>query len=731
MSVGANVPRRDGFDKVTGRARYVDDLTSEGMLYGRTVRSPVPRGRLERIEFEGGLPWDEIVVVTAADVPGTNRVKLIDLEQPFLVEEEIRHREEPVVLLAHENRDLLARAVRSVRLAITAEDPVLSLDQSRREFLSRTLEKGSVETGFAEADVVLEGTYETGAQEHVYIEPQGMLAERDPDGGVTIRGSLQCPYYVQPAVALLLGLPPERVRVIQSATGGGFGGKEDYPSIIAGHAALLAAKSGRPVKLVYDRMEDMMATTKRHPSRIRHRTGVTRDGRLTALETELVLDGGAYLTLSPVVLSRALIHAPGPYRWPNVRVKGRVMATSYPPHGAFRGFGAPQSVFALEVHLDRVARAIGLDPVELRRRNLLRPGDLTATGQAVDAGVDVGHVVDAALAESHFAQKRVACGTSNRGSSHVKRGIGLAAFMHGAGFTGNGETTLASRAGLQLSPDGTVTILASSTEIGQGSSTTHPQIVSGTLGLPLEMIGSAAPDTAIVPDSGPTVASRTAMVVGGLLARAGQDMLEALRERAGLPTPHAVDDFRAAARRYLVERGPLTVIVPYGPPPGRGWDEKKFTGDAYAGYGWACYVAEVVVDTRTGEVTVTDFYAVQEVGRVINPVIARGQIEGGVAQGVGFALYEHVVWENGVMANPRLTNYIVPTSADTPEVHVRFLEIPLASGPFGAKGLGELPLDGTAPAIVNAINMALGTEIGSIPALPEVVLDALAGVAPA
>jgi len=726
MSVGANVPRRDGFDKVTGRARYVDDLTCEGMLHGRTVRSPIPRGRLERIEYENGLPWDEIIVVTAADVPGTNRVKLIDLEQPFLVEQEIRHREEPVVLLAHEDRDLLARAVRGIRLVISAETPVLSLEHSRTEFLARTLEKGSVEAGLAEADVVVEGTYETGAQEHVYIEPQGMLAEPHPDGGVTIRGSLQCPYYIQPALALLLDLSPERVRVIQAATGGGFGGKEEYPSIIAGHAALLAVKSRRPVKIVYDRMEDMTATTKRHPSRIRHRTGVTRDGRLTALETEIVLDGGAYLTLSPVVLSRALIHAAGPYRWPNVRVKGRVMATSYPPHGAFRGFGAPQSIFALEVHLDRVAHAIGLDPIELRRRNLLRADDLTATGQAVDPGVDVGHVVDTALAESRYAERRVACTAANRGSLHVKRGIGVAAFMHGAGFTGNGEIALASRAGLQLSPDGTVTILTSSVEIGQGSATTHAQIVSATLGLPLAMIVSSASDTAIVPDSGPTVASRTAMVVGGLLARAGRELLETLREQAKLPGSHSVEDFQAAARRYSVDHGPLTVMVQYQRPPGRGWDDKKFTGDAYAGYGWACYVAEVVVDTRTGEVTVTDFHAVQEVGRVIHPVIARGQIEGGVAQGVGFALYEHVVWENGIMANPRLTNYIIPTSADMPEVHVRFLEVPLTSGPFGAKGLGELPLDGTAPAIVNAINMALGTQIASIPALPEVVLDALA-----
>jgi CO/xanthine dehydrogenase Mo-binding subunit len=401
------------------------------------------------------------------------------------------------------------------------------------------------------------------------------------------------------------------------------------------------------------------------------------------------------------------------------------MATSYPPHGAFRGFGAPQSIFALEVHLDRVARAIGLDPPELRRRNLLRPGDRTATGQTVDTGVDVGQVVDAALAESRYVEKRVACVTANRAASPLKRGVGLATFMHGAGFTGNGEIVLASRAGLEVSADGTVTILTASAEIGQGSSTTHAQIVGDTLGLPLSMIVSSVPDTAVAPDSGPTVASRTAMVVGGLLARAGRDLLVALRERAGLPPSHSVEDFRASAHRYWLEHGPLTVMVRYEPTSGQGWDDKKFTGDAYAGYGWACYVAEVVVDTRTGEVTVTDFHAVQEVGRVLHPVIARGQIEGGVAQGIGFALYEHVVWSNGVMANPRLTNYIIPTSADMPEVHVRFLEVPLASGPFGAKGLGELPLDGTAPAIINAVNMALGTQIASIPALPEAVLQAL------
>jgi CO/xanthine dehydrogenase Mo-binding subunit len=295
--------------------------------------------------------------------------------------------------------------------------------------------------------------------------------------------------------------------------------------------------------------------------------------------------------------------------------------------------------------------------------------------------------------------------------------------MHGAGFTGSGETALASRAGVRLGADGIVEILASSTEIGQGASTTHSQIVSEVLGVPYEMVRTAPADTAVVPDSGPTVASRTAMVVGGLLARAARELLETLRSTVALPTPHTPEDLRAAAHRHATAHGPLVAMAEYRPPAGRAWNDQTFAGDAYAGYAWACYVAEVVVDTRTGEVAVSGFHAVQEVGRVIHPAAARGQIEGGVAQGVGFALHEHVVWRDGVMANPRLTNYIIPTSADMPAIAVRFLEVPLASGPFGAKGIGELPLDGTAPAVINAINMALGTEIASIPALPEVVLD--------
>ena len=549
MVVGSSVRRKDGAEKLTGRARYVDDLVVPGMLHGRTVRTTVARGRLERIDFDPALPWDEIAVVTAADVPGTNRVKLIDLEQPFLVEREIRHREAPVVLLAHADRDLLARAVQGVRLVVTPEEPVLSLDESRTEFLAHTLETGDLAVGFAEADVVVEGVYETGAQEHVYIEPQGMLAEPRPGGGVTVRGSLQCPYYVQPAVALLLGVPPEQVQVIQTTTGGGFGGKEEYPSIIAGHAALLAVKSGRPVKLVYDRMEDMTATTKRHPSRIRHRVGVTRDGRLTALETELVLDGGAYLTLSPVVLSRAMIHAAGPYRWPCARVRGRVMA-----HQLSAARGLPRLRRPAErpsrwrCTSTGCAKTLGLDPVELRRRNLLRPGDTTATGQAVDPDIDVVQILDAALAESRLPRQAGGDAAANARSPHVKRGdrtrgVHARGRLHGerrdhAGLAG-GPAARRGRDGGDPRLD---------TEIGQGASTTHPQIVSEVLGLPYEMVVSAARHRRGAgqrADGGLPHGHGRGRAAG---ARGGAMLATAARAAA---RPRRTDeDFRSAARRY-------------------------------------------------------------------------------------------------------------------------------------------------------------------------------------
>jgi CO/xanthine dehydrogenase Mo-binding subunit len=538
---------------------------------------------------------------------------------------------------------------------------------------------------------------------------------------------MQCPYYVHKALLKAFPLPPEKIRVIQMETGGGFGGKEEYPSMIAGHAALLAWKSGRPVKMIYDRAEDMAATTKRHPSRTRIKTAVSREGKLLGMDIEFVIDGGAYATLSSVVLSRGTIHAAGPYICPNVRIRSTAVATNVPPHGAFRGFGAPQSIFAVERHLNKVARAVGLTAEEFRRRNFVHRGETTATGQVIREPIELERLLDRALELSEYHAKTKAFAQENQ-RSKVKRGIGFATFMHGAGFTGSGERYLQSIAGVEALADGRVRILVSSTEIGQGTNTILAQIVAETLGISYEQVEIAQPDTGEVPNSGPTVASRTCMVVGKLLESAAIGLKQTLVKAGMLPEKYGTAEFAWACARYIGEFGRLKSFSQYQAPPGIIWDDDTYRGDAYGAFAWAVYVAEVGVDTTTCEIQVEDFVALQEVGRVIHPILAAGQIEGGVAQGIGYAVFENVVWKDGRMANNQMTNYIMPTSVDVPRIRVYFEEVPYEHGPLGAKGIGELPIDGPAPAVLNAIENALGIAVDEIPLLPEMLMEE-AGVA--
>src|SRR5712692_2732493 len=446
-AVGRPVPRKEGREKVTGAAKYIDDLSFPGMLYGATVRSPVARGRIRKIEFSAGIPWEQFTIVTAKDIPGDNCVALIVDDQPYLAAEFVNHPEEAVVLLAHPDKYLVQKARNLVQLDIEPLPAIFTIEESLagkeiawgedNVLKSFVVEKGNIDGVWREAACIVEGEYLTGAQEQLYIENNGMIAAANPQDGITIWGSMQCPYYIHKALLKAFPLAPEKIRIIQMETGGGFGGKEEYPSMIAGHAALLAWKSGRPVKIVYDRAEDMAATTKRHPSRTRHRTAVTRDGKLLAMDIDFVIDGGAYTTLSPVVLSRGTIHAAGPYCCPNMRIRSRAVATHAPPHGAFRGFGAPQSIFALERHLDHVARAAGLSPEEFRRRNFLHAGETTATAQVIRENVNLNQLMDRALQASDYAAKSERYARENPGG-RIKKGIGFASFMHGAGFTGSG-----------------------------------------------------------------------------------------------------------------------------------------------------------------------------------------------------------------------------------------------------------------------------------------------------
>ncbi|MFN2492518.1 MAG: xanthine dehydrogenase family protein molybdopterin-binding subunit, partial [Pyrinomonadaceae bacterium] len=491
----------------------------------------------------------------------------------------------------------------------------------------------------------------------------------------------------------------------------------------------------------------MVATTKRHPSRTRHKTAVSKDGKLLAMGIEFIVDGGAYCTLSPVVLSRGTIHAAGPYYCPNVRIRSSAVATNMPPHGAFRGFGAPQSIFALERHLDKVARTLGLTPDEFRRRNFVQEGQTTATSQVIRERVDMDGLLDRAFKLTGYHEKRERFGRENAhrgssptitegvgaketstdagGNSRIKKGIGFASFMHGAGFTGSGEVYLESVVGAEVTTDGQVRILAASTEIGQGTNTIFSQIAAEALGVGSDLIEVAQPDTADVPNSGPTVASRTCMVVGKLVESAVLGLKQTLIGSGLLKEDYDQSGFQNACREYVKSFGPLKTFSKYQPPPNVYWDDEKYQGDAYGAYAWAVYVAEVTVDTLTYEARVDDFVAVQEVGRVINPVLAAGQIEGGVAQAIGFTLFENVVWKDGRMINNQMTNYIIPTPADIPPIRVHFEENPYAYGPGGAKGIGELPMDGAAPAILNAIEHATGVSFNHVPLMPEALMEAL------
>lgn len=756
--VGKGIPRLDGDEKVRGLAQYADDIPVPDGWYGHVVRAPVSCGRLKKLAFDPAFDWSRVCVVTPEDIPGENIVDLMGRDMPFLAHDWIQYKGEPLALIAAPTRALAREAASFVRAEIEEHAPLLTLDEMVAQYkadpsklhqlAAQTISKGSVEQGLAMADLVVEGEYTAGHQEQLYIEPQGMVAFPEPDGGVFIQGSLQCPYYVAPELIVTLKLPLEKIRVKQTAVGGAFGGKEEFPTLIAGYCALLALKCRKPVKIIYDRHQDILYTTKRHPVWVRHRTGLKRDGSITAMQVEFLLDGGAYTTLSPVVLYRGILHSTLGYKCPHVFVDGHVYRTNTFPNGAFRGFGAPQAIWALESHIERCAQAVGLAPEEFRLRNALRLGDATATGQIISEPMGTPDVLEKTLAHSDFTAKRARC---SHGDPNAAKwyGIGLAFFGHGSGFTGDGEARLKARAALDLElfEDGEpgVNIRISSTEMGQGTFTIMPQIAADGLSLDLARVRCPHPDTKYVPDSGPTVASRTAMVVGGTVFGAAQKLKAELEAYAsasffgGAPAElrqgvfhngytSATVEFARVARRMIEERGPQRVYNQFQLPPTIKWDQKTFRGDSYPSYSWGCNVAEVEIDPNTLEIKVTRITSYWDIGRLINPVLAKGQIEGGLVQALGYAIMEKIGIKNGLYDANRMQTYVVPTMLDVPEMIVEFIEYPYTHTAPGAKGVGEIPMDGLAPAIANAVEVACGVRITDLPITPEKLLEHMGAV---
>jgi len=735
-AVGRGVPRVDGVAKVTGRARYLDDLDVPGAWHGITVRSPLAHGVLEALDLDPAFDWSQVVVVTAADIPGRNVIAAIEDDQPALVPVggTVRHVDEPLAAVAAPTRALARAAARAITPRIQALPPVLTIDDALAArtklhgddnvFKKFVIRKGhardeEVEAALAGCAHVIEGVYRTGAQEQMYIETQAILADwPDGDAGAChVSGSMQCPYYVHKAMKALLAIDGDHAVITQTVTGGGFGGKEEYPSMIAAHAALLARKAGHPVKIVYDRSEDIAATTKRHPAVVHHRLGLDKDGDLAVAAIDVVLDGGAYVTLSPVVLSRAVLHAAGPYRCPLVRIVGKVVATNHPPHGAFRGFGAPQTTFAYERQIEKAARVLGADPLAFRRRHALAEGDTTATGQVLSYSVASNEVLRAI---DQAAGPRPAHEGLGPSGAPVRRGRGVCFYFHGAGFTGSGEQKLAGRATVALVDGGRFEVRASSTDIGQGAITIFTQLAADGLGVPVDRVTVVDPSTDRVPDSGPTVASRTCMVVGGLVEQAAKNLRGRI-EQWGAEFGRGTEPLATLAPDVFASLGPLDETTQYHPPPGIEWDDETYTGAAYPVFGWAACLVDVTVDLDTFEVAVDRCVQAVDVGKAINPTIVRGQIDGGTLQALGWALLEHVVYKDGKVANPNMTNCIVPTFADAPELETIIVEKPYPFGPHGAKGVGEIPMDGPAAAVANAVADALGLDLDAVPILPETI----------
>ena len=728
--------RREGPAKLTGEAKYADDLVFPGAWYGLTIRSTEAHARLLAVTKDPNVDWSVAILVTAADIPGQNIVASIKADQPVLVPigGEIQHHAEPLALLAAPDRQTLRRLRDHVKVETEKLPATFDPLTSDHVFAQYRIERGDVSAGLAEAEFILEGEYRVGHQEQLYIENNAMIAVPEQDGAVTVHGSMQCPYYVHGALMKAMALDPKAARVVQAETGGGFGGKEEYPSILAIHAALLARAAGKPVRMIYDRHEDLAATTKRHPAIVRHRTGVRRDGTLVAQDIEVVMDGGAYCTLTPVVLSRGALHAGGPYRCPNVRITARATRTNTPPNGAFRGFGAPQTEFAAETQMNRLAEALALSPFEIRLRNVYQVGDTTPTGQVLKESVAGEEVLRLAAEAAEFETLRsrtakarderrggtlVPMGALRTDPERTASGIGLALAWHGAGFTGSGEVHLASVASVELAKDGRISVLIASTEMGQGTNTIFPMMVGDALGISGELIVMAPVDTALVPNSGPTVASRTAMVVGGLCIKAAQRLRETVEARNG-GRPFA-EVYRADA----AANGATRIDQQFEPYPGEPFDDATYTGDAYPAFGWAAAVAAVDVDLDSGEVHVRDVVAADDVGRVIHQVLCEGQVEGGTLQSVGYATIEEIKLDDGRYLNDRLATYLIPTALDAPRISTILVEAPFSGAPHGAKGVGELPMDVAAPAVVAAIHDAVGVWIPDLPATPEKIMAAL------
>ena len=757
-AIGSSPPRLEAGDKATGRARYVDDIQLPGMLHAALLTSPHAHARIlgYRLDAVRAIPGVKAIVI-GADFSGPRAGGIIK-DESMVARGKVRYVGEPVAAVAATDPETASRAAAAIEVDYAPLPAVLSIDDAlapgapilHEEYAAyvKTVQggghgnvvfessvvEGDVERAFGQCDVIVEGTWETQAQHHVYMEPNGCVADVDAAGRITLHATCQSVHHVQQRVAEELGEPMARIRVIATRVGGAFGGK--HASNIHSIAAWLARAARRPVKLVLSRMQDFEIQRSRHPARIWMKTGARRDGTILARDVRLTIDGGAYADESPPVLAFALLMARGPYRIPNARARGQAVYTNKLRAGSFRGFGNPQATFAGETQIDELAAKLGLDPVELRLKNAMRPGDTAFGGQPVPSCVlpeCITRVRDAQRAAPPLAPR-----------NGRRRGTGFAVISHISGLMGTA-------ASVQLRTDGSIALATGCVDIGQGADTAMVQICADALGVPIERVSYAPQDSDASPYNWKTAGSRSTYMTGRAVAVAATEMRDKMQRHAaelmecaeqdlelrpggnvGLKgVPKAVTFKEIALHSLFRSGGPIAATHGFvfdGP----GFDPKRAAIHqlAFANLGvytFGAHCVEVDVDEATGEVEVRRAWCAHDVGRAVNPVSCEGQIQGGFVQGIGYALTEAMKWnDEGWLITATLADYKVPGVLDCPtEIHPIVLEDPDPTHPVGAKGIGEPSLVGAAPAIANAIGNATGARLRRLPMTPERVLDAL------
>lgn len=699
-AISKSVKKKDHDPKMSGRALYVDDLVLENMLYARLLRSTKAKAVITDIRIPELL--DGYYVVDKNDVTGSNQVHIVLDDTPVFAENTVEFIGDPILMVVGPDLKEVERIIKEIVVIYEEQTPILDVLKSDTAFFQYHYEKGDIEKVKAEADFIITETFQTGYQEQAYLETQGIIAIPNADR-MTIRGSMQCPYYVHSAVTKALGYDAKGVRIIQDVTGGGFGGKEDFPSILACQAAIAAKKANKPVKIVFDRREDMEFTSKRHPSVCTYSVAV-KDGEITGMDIDVIFNSGAYTTLSAVVLQRGLIGASGVYRMDHLRVKGRAMKTNTVPCGAFRGFGAPQTFFAVEMIMNHVAKKLGVDSLKLKEKYMAKQGDATSTSGKYHLHVPLPEMLEKLDQLSDCRSKKQ---LYQNQTGRFRKGIGTSLFFHGCGFTGSGERDLIKAVvKLKKYTDDTVEILVSNADIGQGLKTTFSKIVSDTLNIDYEAVKIENPDTDYVPDSGPTVASRSLMTVGALLQRAAEKLKE---------------DWKSGEEQIVEERFVQPdFVIPFS--------LNDFKGDAYPTYSWGVNAIEVEVDLLTATTKVLGAWGVFDIGVPVDQNIIQGQMQGGLLQGIGYSSMEQMDYnKQGRIRNNSFSDYIIPTAVDVPNLVTDIINNPYSYGPYGGKGAGELPLVGCAPAYLEAMENALGVTLNKVPFTQEDTMKVLNG----